>query len=177
MRFKVTIDDIYVNDSGSALQPVYGYRYDDKGVKTLQIVDYKDFNLEIQTFASMCDIENVIARASLGDTTALNVRSGFYGDVTGMPRTMAEMYQKYNDSQNIFEKLPAQLKEKFNNSFEQFWSEYGSEKFEDKFDEFIADNSAVDKIKYRGQYYDLDQFSQVLGFNPKDVKEGVEDNE
>lgn len=65
-------------------------------------------------------IENILARAGAGDQTALNRIQGLYADITGIPRTIAEMHSKIKDAYGEFDRLPIEIKQEFNNDAGQF---------------------------------------------------------
>lgn len=86
----------------------------------------------IQSHAEECEIQNIVRRALNGDPLALNKKMGNYMDLTEMPRTIAEAQQLVINLKNQFEKLPADIKQKFDNNAEIFVSMYGSEEWADK---------------------------------------------
>lgn len=54
---------------------------------------------------------------------------GVYGDFRNMPSTYAEMVSRLNECRAVFEALPVDIKEQFDNNPDVFWSEYGTERF------------------------------------------------
>lgn len=83
----------------------------------------------IQSFRDSCDINVLIRRYQQGDTAALLSGNTFYGDVTEMPKSFAEMLQVSLDCETFFNKLPADEKAKFDNNFSKFLSSFGSPEF------------------------------------------------
>ena len=83
-------------------------------------------------------------RFALGETEALDIRPGFYADVTDMPKTYAELFQRYEDSKRFFDELPSDLKEMFNNSYTEFWSEMDS-----------SEKSFMEKIKKYNERFEF----------------------
>lgn len=86
----------------------------------------------IQSHAEECEIENIVRRALNGDPFALNKKVGNFMDLTEMPRTIAEAQQLVINLKEQFEKLPADIKQKFDNNAEIFVASYGSEDWADK---------------------------------------------
>ena len=86
----------------------------------------------IQSHAEECEIENIIRRALNGDPFALNKKMGNFMDLTEMPKTIAEAQQLVINLKEQFEKLPADIKQKFDNNAEIFVAMYGSEEWADK---------------------------------------------
>ena len=130
----------FSSESGSKYLDQYEYDFDDKGeVKrtTLHKTD-KPINVyaRIQADYESCDINAIMRRFALGDSSVLDVKSGFYADVTKMPKTLAEVFARNVEAQRVFDHLPADVKELFDNSYEEFWTEYGSDEFLDKIDQY-----------------------------------------
>lgn len=122
----------YYSNPGSRMANDYEMQIDKKGHKILKKVREHDIYPEIQSYADECKIENIIARAAAGDVMALNARQAFYADVTDTPRDLAEAQNQILKLKNGFEKLPAEIKEKFDNSIEQFVMSFGSEEWNSK---------------------------------------------
>ena len=86
----------------------------------------------IQSNREECEIENIIRRAVMGDYNALNQANGVYADVTGMPKSIAEAQQLVISLKDSFEKLPKEIKAKFEFNPEIYVAEFGSEKWAKK---------------------------------------------
>lgn len=67
----------------------------------------------IQSHREECEIENIIRRAVEGDYNALNAVNGTYADITNCPSSIAEAQQYIINAKNDFEKLPKDVKAKF----------------------------------------------------------------
>ena len=113
------------------------YEYDViDGIKMLVPSGEHDIQLEIDSFEESQDINNIIARFLNGDTSVLNPKSGVYGDFTHCPKTYAEMFSHVQKCENIFNNLPVEIKEKFDNSYQKFWSDMGTDSFDNVFSEY-----------------------------------------
>ena len=119
----------FPSESGSKLISKYALKIDEKtGYEYLAPTgEYDNVYDRIQADYPSTDINILMERFALGDTEAINIKPGFYADVSDMPKTYAELFQRYEDSKKFFDELPADLKEMFNNSFTEFWSEMDSE--------------------------------------------------
>lgn len=93
-----------------------------------QFVREKDIDQyeRIQSFKDQCLIENIIKRCLNGDSNALNVRNGFYGDFTSMPTDARAFHEVLNNAKALFEGLTEQERQaEFGGSFENFLSTFG----------------------------------------------------
>lgn len=128
----------YISESGSPLLSKYAMKVDKKtGYEYLAPTgEYENVQDRIQADYASTDINILMDRFALGDTSAINVKEGFYMDVTKMPTTYAELFQMSEDAKRYFEELPADLKEMFNNSYSEFYSEMDTKGFNEKIDKY-----------------------------------------
>lgn len=130
---------------GDRTKKLYAPEYDADGV--LHLIDNGEESLYdyIQSFKDSTDIHVLLTRYQNGDAAALSKAQGTYGDFTDMPKTYAEMLNSLIKGKDDFMKLPVELRAKFNHSFEEWISTYGSptwlEKMEVKIDDVSADGS------------------------------------
>lgn len=82
------------------------------------------YNL-IQSHREECEIENIIRRAVEGDYNALNAINGTYADITNCPSSIAEAQQYIINAKEEFEKLPKEIKAKFEFNPEMYIAEMG----------------------------------------------------
>ena len=75
---------------GKREKPTYTIKVDKNGHKTVHKTGMTNFYNLIQEHAEECKIENILKRASMGDTTALNKKVPAWFDATTMPTTMGE---------------------------------------------------------------------------------------
>ena len=108
------------SDVGSQYKTIYAPVVNKDGTIDLKEKEKECLYDYIQSFKESCDINVLVKRYQMGDTAALMRGQTFYGDVTDMPKTFAEMLDVMIQGQNFFENLPAEVKEKFGNSFYQF---------------------------------------------------------
>lgn len=129
----------YISNSGSPTLDIYEYKVDKSGIRELVKTDRKENVYDrIQADYDSTDINKLMLKFALGDTSAINQKDVFYGDVTEMPKTYAELFDRVEECKRVFDTLPADLKAMFNNSYEVFFSELNndSKAAADKFDEY-----------------------------------------
>lgn len=118
--------------SGDGKENVYVLDIDKDG-KTVLILDHQhDLYAEIQSHTEACTITNILNRYMNGDVNALNVVNGQFFDATDMPTNYAEIFQRVNECERIFNELPLEQREKFNNSYTEFWSSFGNAVWSEK---------------------------------------------
>lgn len=142
--------DKYISNPGDPCLDIYEYHYDKKGVKELVKTDRKeDVFARIQADADSCDINKLMARFALGDESAINKRNGLYIDATEFPRTYAEMFDRVEECKRIFNELPTDLKQSFDNSYEVFFAAMGTKDFDEKFAKY-NDKFRNNEFNYEG---------------------------
>lgn len=115
--------------TGDGKEPEYTYEIDEKGERTLKRTGEVNVYEQIQTYLEETKIENIIQRATY-DPTAIGSQEWMTQervDISNLPENYHEWRKMVNEAENQFSALPAELKEKFNNSMEQYISELGSE--------------------------------------------------
>lgn len=80
----------------------------------------------IQASREECEIENIIRRAVEGDYTALNAANAIYTDITNCPSSIAEAQQFIINQKAEFEKLPKEIKAKFEFNPDIYMAEMGN---------------------------------------------------
>lgn len=98
---------------------------------------------EIQSHRDSVDIHVLMARYEAGEVDALNRRQGFYADISGMPKTPAEWFQRVQDGKDAFMALPAEIRAKFGHNFENWMINMGSE---DWFAKMSGPDSNVESV-------------------------------
>lgn len=136
----------YFSDPGVEVGITYEYRTKD-GIKNLVPSGKVNYQEIIDSYAESCDIDLIIQKFINGDTSVINPYSGVYGDFTNVPKTYAEMFDRVQICKNVFDSLPANVKEEFDNSYESFWSNFGNERFEKVFGNVNNDVEVSEPIK------------------------------
>lgn len=118
--------------AGSRMADDFEIQIDEQGHKKLVKVGEHDIYEEIQSYLEETKIENILARASAGDLDALNQRQGTYADIADFPQTLGEAQKAILKLGTEFEKLPNEIREKFDFSKEKFIQEFGSPEWANK---------------------------------------------
>lgn len=121
-----------ISNHGSRKVVKYSSHVDEYGNVELEAVGQDDLYDMIQSHADSVNINVLLKRFQMGDATALGVPHGSFGDFTEMPTTYAEMLNKINRAQEIFDSLPVEQRSKFDHDFNQFIATLGTEEWLDK---------------------------------------------
>lgn len=95
------------------------------GMTRLEETDRINISDYINSFLEDTKIENILERCMRGDTSALERMAGYYADVTNVPTSISEIYSNLKRCEADFAKLPAKMKEAFNNDPGQFIAGFG----------------------------------------------------
>lgn len=119
IKFRTQYDDRspVFQEPGSSVKLVYSPRYDDNGVLDLVVTGKEDLYGYIQSHKESTDIHVLLDRFANGETDVLQRMQGFYGDVTSMPKTYAEVLNAVIVGEETFARLPVDVKQRFDNSF------------------------------------------------------------
>lgn len=119
-------EEKFVCDPGSRYRDVYTPDLKKDGTIELVVTGKEDLWELYNSFADSCDLNSLIERFEAGDVNALNRGNPVFLDLLGAPKSLAEAYQMNFRAEAAFEGLPAQIREKFDNSFMKFLSDAGS---------------------------------------------------
>lgn len=122
----------FITDPGDPIHVVYGSKVQPNGMIKLEPIGKENTDDFIQSFAESTDISFILAKLAAGDTSVLNQRQVMYGDFTKAPTNLAEAMQLQIDSRNAFDRLPVEVKQKFNNDPNQFFASAGEAAWFDK---------------------------------------------
>lgn len=117
---------------GSRVKDVYTAAYDDLGHLDLVKTGQEDLYGYIQSHADSVDIHLLIERFVRGDTDALARAQGFFVDASDMPKTYAEVLNSVIAGEQTFDKLPAEVKQRFSNSFAVWMSSFEQPDFSER---------------------------------------------
>lgn len=82
---------------------------------------------EIQSFADSCDLDVIMSRYRNGETDVLQQVQGTYGDISNIPRNYADILNAKLEAERLFMSLAPEIREKYNNSCEQFMAQLGTQ--------------------------------------------------
>ena len=116
--------DFPKSNCGEKERPDYKPSYNENGsyelVECGKIHSYED----VQAWLPMCDMGQIMERyIRTGDSSLLNKRAGFYGDVTDLPKNYAELHNMLHNADAIFDALPVELKEAFGHNPAVFYAD------------------------------------------------------
>lgn len=114
--------------TGTKFDKTYNIIIDPNGHKVLKCTGETNRYEKIQAHKEECLIENILIRASI-DPSILEKHKGSYFDATTMPRTLSEAQNKILSVKQEFEKLPVEIRAKFDHSAEKYVQEYGSKEW------------------------------------------------
>lgn len=118
------------------------------GCKTLVETGKTSLYDYIQSHADSVDIHKILERcAMLDDYSLLNRMPADFMDVTEMPTNLAEAYAAVQDANNFFDRMPTDIKEKYNNNFIEFLEDLGTERFSKNVGEFLDSIKAKEEVK------------------------------
>lgn len=134
----------FKTNQGVSIVPTYEYQIVD-GVKELVESGVVNIQDKIDSFSVEADINNIISRYINGDLSVLNQVKGTFGDFRNIPDNYAELFNRVQSCQNVFDSLPVEVKEKFGNSYQVFWSSFGTKEFDSIINDFSRSNN-VDTV-------------------------------
>ena len=138
--FRTKYQRVQVNaETGSPIRVVREAVYDKR--KNITVVEKGKENLYayINSFADSVDINVLLARYRNGEKDALLQRAGAYIDISSMPANINEFIELSRSAENLFNTLPVETKEKFNNNVMEFISTVGDPEWIEKMSESPAD--------------------------------------
>lgn len=116
-----------ISSSGDLFKPVLSGKLMSDGTIKLSAVDQIDIKAEINSHASTCDMAYILSRLKVGDVSVLSGKEGAYGDFTVFPKTYAEMLQLVQAGEAAFDSLPLEVRTKFDNNLNKWFSQIGTE--------------------------------------------------
>lgn len=113
---------------GSRYADKHAVTIDDNGHKSLTKTGEKtNIYLKIQTHADECDIEKILNRCEVEGYEILDRREVMEGDVTMVPKSLLEAQITLQNQENEFNKLPLEIRKKFNFNFSEYIAEAGKD--------------------------------------------------
>lgn len=113
--------------SGERYKETFLGQYDDNGQIVLKSTGTIDLQEKIQADKYACDINTIVKRYAAGDTDVLHRVQGSFIDVSTMPKSYAEYLNLSIHLKSDYDTLPAEVKAKFGNSFENYMLKFGSD--------------------------------------------------
>lgn len=113
-------------EPGTGMENEYNYVMDSRYIVGLEKTGEVNRYEMIQMHADECNISLILAKAAV-DPTVLEQRKGIYADITEMPKSLAEFKNLEIKIMNDWNKLDVETKKQFDNSFDKYIAEFGSE--------------------------------------------------
>lgn len=137
---------VIYSEPGSPIKPVYSAKLTDDGM--IELVQTGEENIQeyIDSFAEETCLSVLIQRCAAGDLSGLSKVQGMYGDFLDAPKTYRDMLQAVIDGQAAFDKLPVEVKKRFDNSFEKWFSTMGEKSWLTAM-EMISDEKVEEEVK------------------------------
>lgn len=127
----------FVSCPGDLFEVQYSSKVMPDGTIKLEPSGKIDIKAMINSQKESTDIAYIIKQLENGNTDVINPGPLFYGDSTVFPKTYAECLQLRIDAENSFYQLPVDVRARFDNDFNQYFSQAGSPEWMSKlgFDE------------------------------------------
>ena len=117
---------------GSPIRIVYGSELDkNKNIKVTE-KGKEDFYAYINSFSDSVNIHVLLARFMNGDKESLLQRAGAYIDISSVPTNINDFMDLAQNAKNLFETLPIETKQAFNNNIMEFMSTIGDKEWIEK---------------------------------------------
>lgn len=123
--------------------PTFKDSFDSEGVANVVISGERNIFEFIQSFKDDTDIYSIINRLVLSGGELPNVDSSLFSDVTSLPSNVHEAFKSVREAQDIFNSLSSEKRAVYHNSFNEFMSDFGSEKFNSIFQPIISSSAPV----------------------------------
>ena len=117
---------------GDPIREIREAEYDKSKNITVVPKGKENFYAYINSFAESVDIHVLLARFQNGDKEALLQRAGAYIDISALPTNLNEFIELSRNAENLFNTLPVEVKEKFNNNVVEFISTIGDKSWNEK---------------------------------------------
>lgn len=115
------------------------------GNKELVCIGKTNIWAQIQEGKEKTEIQNVLQAVALGDLSVLKSQEPIYIDVTTFPKTLMEANNIVLKAKQEFEKLPKEVREKFDFSADRYVNEMGSKEFLEKMAPYNDKIAAIEK--------------------------------
>lgn len=131
-RSKYDFGDRKKTCPGDPLKVKYKGYYNDNGNFDLVETGTDNLYQYIQSFKDSVDIHVILSKYINGDISALNARNPLFGDFSSIPDNFPALLNTIRETEDLFNKLPVDVKEKFGNNFAAFAASVGTPEFAEK---------------------------------------------
>lgn len=136
----------FFTNSGTGIEKDFTLTVNSDGEEVFEQTGETDLYAKIQSYREGTELSALLDRFAKSEidpftlSQKLNATSGFYADTVDMPKSYAELFQRAKEAEQAFNKLPADVKAKFDNSHLVFWSQMGSDRFNDIIREYYKND-------------------------------------
>lgn len=130
---------------GTKYIDTYQEKYNKEGELELVVTGKTNVYEMIQSNVESTKIENLLHAVAMGDINAMKQRDATYMDATNMPRDLMEMQNLVIKAKREFEEYPAEVKELFNNSADQYVMSMGTDEFFEKMSPYNNKIKAIEE--------------------------------
>lgn len=122
--------------AGTGFEPTFEFQLNKRGVKELVETGKTNLYEKIQSSVKQCEVYSILERFDNGDISVLHKGQGQYGDFTKLPTTLAERQQQLINCENMFYKLPLDVRREFGGSFTRFLASFEDGTYKEIFSKF-----------------------------------------
>lgn len=124
----------FVTNPGDKYHILYSPVVNSDGTINLIESGKDDIQEMIDSYREQTDMSYILQAMANGDTSVLSHKQPMYGDFTDMPKTYAQALQMVIDAETQFNKLPLDIRNKFDNDYKQWFAQAGSDEWFKKMD-------------------------------------------
>lgn len=121
--------EAWPTEAGENVRRTYLWERNEKGERVLKLDQIIDQQAEIDSYLEETKIENIIRRASIDPNIAERIAPNLGGgiqDFTEAPHTLAELQNIMIRAEQIWDEVPKEIKNKFDNDVDKFIGDFGS---------------------------------------------------
>lgn len=108
--------DKFVTCPGSRIHKRYESRFDGQTIKLVEC-GQEDIQQSIEAYAPFTDLNYMLSRLKVGDTSVLSTKRPIYGDLSGMPSNPIDAVNTMRLAESRFLQLPLDTRKSFNNDY------------------------------------------------------------
>lgn len=108
--------------AGSPIHQILEPRFDGTSTKLVSVGE-ENIQAFYEAQAPLTDINYMLNRLALGDTSVLSTRRPMYGDFTGLPADPIEALNLVHESERAFAQLSIEEKQKYNNDWKLWFAD------------------------------------------------------
>ena len=142
----------------------YAYEYNDENLKVLVVKGVDSLYEKIQLHKDDTDIYKILDKYFRGDLSVLDKNKGIYCDVSQLPDNIVDLNNRMLEQQELFAKLPIDIKKLYGNSL-------------GKFSKAINDSTFIDDIVSNKELYEKYlKKNEILREKEKQIISDLKDN-